>query len=163
MEVSVMSGILLFNVSVATIPAPKNPARESSALQPAEAEVFPFLPPTHLPSGLALSKSTVIEVPRQFVVLAYSNSEGSDGSILVIYTQIAGLDEDDNGYRRYFVVGDIVKDIEVAGQPAALIQRVDAGDLSIVRENGSLLNHVLGNGFREDELAAVAESIPQVS
>jgi len=161
--------ITLGQITVTSAAKPNAPsqgggtARQSTELTLSQARArspFPFAEPSYIPSGFDFADAAVVESPATLIVLSYASPSGPNFTLVEAPLNQYKLGPD--GKRRYLVVADSIEEASISGAPAARAQQ-DARPggpvaLGFIWEDGGRLNHIIGLGLSESELARIAAS-----
>ena len=142
-------------------------AQTTSSLTLEEAQrraSFHFGPPGYVPLGYRFLDAVYISGIRELVILTYVNSDKSTGGWFAVIQAPLAQYESGNGASNYLVVGDVLGPSAVGPSVAAALERVarpgtDLKVLTLVWENGDLLQHLEGHNLPEAELQRIAASV----
>jgi hypothetical protein len=138
-------------------------AMSADAISVAEAAnrvTFPVSLPASVPAGFEVADAAHLSGPRDLIAITYE-ARGRGYFLLVkSANQPAAA-----GTNVQKVVGDSLKETTVGGKPAALVETDSRSGsapayLTLIWENGGVIEQLMGHGLPLEQLQEIAASIP---
>jgi hypothetical protein len=163
-----MTELKLGSLTVSLIDYPSGKAHASanamsadvlSVAEAANRVRFPVALPASVPAGFEVADAAHLAGPRDLVAITY---QAGRGHFLLVKSANQPAADGTNVQK---VVGDSLKETTVGGKPAALVETNSRSGpapayLTLIWENGGVIEQLMGHGLPLEELQEIAASIP---